>query len=342
MKAAQNWMQATIVAVRDLSPTVRELEIRPLDGAPLSYPPGAHLQIQVMVHAGVLEQAQVQGGKLQTRFYSLTGTPRPDAWRIAVKRIDDGRGGSKAMWRLAAGDRLMVSEPQNFFPLDLTAPGYLLVAGGIGITPLVGIAQRLAAHARAAGVPVRMLYGARSADELVFEAALRQAFEGTQDALQTFTGPAPIDFATEIAALPNGAQLYTCGPVPMLEALKLAWSDAGRPIADLRFETFGSSGRLPTQPFRLKLPRHGIDIMVPPDVTLLDALEQAGVPTISDCRRGECGLCAMDVLAVQGEIDHRDVFLSAHEKTAGQRICVCVSRVAGEITLDSAWRPDTP
>ena len=63
--------------------------------------------------------------------------------------------------------------------------------------------------------------------------------------------------------------------------------------------------------------------------------------TISDCRRGECGLCAMDVLAVQGEIDHRDVFLSAHEKASGQRICVCVSRAAGEITLDSAWRPDT-
>lgn len=357
MKTAQNWMQAAVVATRDMSPTVREFEIRPLEGAPLTYPPGAHLQMQVMV------QADAQSGRMQTRSYSLTGAPRADAWRIAVKRMDDGRGGSQAMWRLAVGDRLMVSEPQNFFPLDLTAPGYLLVAGGIGITPLLGIAQRLADHARATGVPVRMLYGARSADELVFEAALRQAFDGLREpgqtarpggmpasssggafasTLQTFTGPAPIDFAGEIAALPKGAQLYTCGPVPMLEALKLAWSDAGRPIADLRFETFGSSGRLPTQPFRLKLPRHGIDIIVPSDTTLLDALEQAGVPTISDCRRGECGLCAMDVLAVQGEIDHRDVFLSAHEKTAGQRICVCVSRAAGEITLDSAWRADTP
>lgn len=330
MKISQNWLQATIVATRDLSPTVREFEIRPLEGAPLSYPPGAHLQTQVMVRAG----------QLQTRSYSLTGAPRPDAWRIAVKRMDDGRGGSLAMWRLEAGNRLMVSEPQNFFPLDLTAPGYLLVAGGIGITPLVGIAERLARHARATGVPVRMLYGARSADELVFEGALRQAIDGLPNALQTFTGPTPIDFAHEIAALPPGAQLYTCGPVPMLEALKRAWSAAGRPIADLRFETFGSSGRLPTQPFRLRLPRHGIDIMVPSDTTLLDALEQAGVPTISDCRRGECGLCAMDVLAVQGEIDHRDVFLSAHEKTACQRICVCVSRVAGEITVDSAWRAD--
>ena len=331
-----------VAAIRDASPTVREFEIAPLDGQALGYAPGAHLQMQVMVQRGPVGPVRHGGSepRLQTRSYSLVGTPHPDVWRIAVKRLDDGRGGSLAMWRLAAGDRLMVSEPQNFFPLDLTAPGYLLVAGGIGITPLAGIAQRLAAHARATGVPVRMLYGARSADELVFEAALRKAFEGLPDALQTFIGAAPIDFAREIAALPPGGQLYTCGPVPMLEALKGAWSDAGRPIADLRFETFGSSGRLPTQPFRLRLPRHGIDIMVPSDTTLLDALEQADVPTISDCRRGECGLCAMDVLAVQGEIDHRDVFLSAHEKASGQRICVCVSRVAGEITLDSAWRPD--
>jgi vanillate O-demethylase ferredoxin subunit len=80
--------------------------------------------------------------------------------------------------------------------------------------------------------------------------------------------------------------------------------------------------------------------MVPADTTLLDALEAAGIDTISDCRRGECGLCAMDVLAVQGEMDHRDVFLSAHEKQQNTRMCVCVSRVVGELTLDSAWRPD--
>ncbi len=82
--------------------------------------------------------------------------------------------------------------------------------------------------------------------------------------------------------------------------------------------------------------------MVPADTTLLDALEAAGIDTISDCRRGECGLCAMDVLDVQGEMDHRDVFLSEHEKQKNQRMCVCVSRVVGTLTLDSAWRPDSP
>jgi vanillate O-demethylase ferredoxin subunit len=147
-----------------------------------------------------------------------------------------------------------------------------------------------------------------------------------------------MDFAAEIAALPPKAQLYTCGPVPMLEAIRKAWLADGRRLAELRFETFGSSGSFAAQAFRVQIPRHQLDIMVPADTTLLDALEQAGIDTLSDCRRGECGLCAMDVLAVQGEMDHRDVFLSAHEKQQNTRMCVCVSRVVGELTLDSAWR----
>jgi vanillate O-demethylase ferredoxin subunit len=285
------------------------------------------------------------GKRLQTRSYSLIGAPHPKAWRIAVKRMDEGRGGSLAMWRLAVGDRLLTSEPQNLFALDLTAPGYLVVAGGIGITPLVGMVQRLADLSRSTRVPLRVLYGARSEQEQVFAADLRAALHGLPASalggpLQLHSGPAGIDFASEIAALPTGGQLYTCGPVPMLEALKTAWQAAGRPPSDLRFETFGSSGRLPTQAFRLTVPRHGIDIEVPPGSTLLEALEGAGVPTIADCRRGECGLCVMDVVSVQGEIDHRDVFLSAHEKAGCKRICVCVSRAVGNITLDSAWRPD--
>ena len=83
-----------------------------------------------------------------------------------------------------------------------------------------------------------------------------------------------------------------------------------------------------------------LDITVPAGCSLLDALEGAGVQALSDCRRGECGLCAMDVLAVDGQIDHRDVYLSAHERQANSRICACVSRVVGSVTLDTAWRPD--
>jgi len=159
--------------------------------------------------------------------------------------------------------------------------------------------------------------------------------------LQAVVGQgAAIDFAAEIGALPALAQMYVCGPVPMLDAARQAWAEAGRPAPALRYETFGSSGRLAPQAFQVKIPRHQLNVTVPADASLLDALELAGVQTIFDCRRGECGLCAMDVLALEGEIDHRDVFLSEHERQENKRICACVSRVVGRITLDSAYRPD--
>jgi ferredoxin-NADP reductase len=325
MKSEIHWMPARIAATRDITPTVREILIRPDSGMAAGHEPGAHLQVQVLA------------GRMQTRCYSLVGEPDGQAWRIAVKRMDDGRGGSLAMWRLAVGDRLLVSEPQSHFSLDLNAPAYLVVAGGIGITPLVFMAQRLAQLAQRGGADVRMLYGARSRDELAYLPELQAALG---ERVVAHVGAAPIDFAAEIARLPVGAQLYTCGPVPMLEAVKRAWGEAGRPLADLRFETFGSSGRLPTQPFKLRVPRHGLDIEVPANTTLLEALDAAGVQTLWDCRRGECGLCAMDVLAVDGEIDHRDVFLSEHEKKANTRICACVSRAVGTLTIDSSYRPD--
>ncbi|MES2977052.1 MAG: PDR/VanB family oxidoreductase [Pseudomonadota bacterium] len=324
MRITHNWTEAVVESVKDLTPTVREICILPAGGTQL-HAPGSHLQVQVLVN-----------GKPQTRSYSLVGAPDGERYRVAVKRLDDGRGGSRAMWRLGSGDRLHVSDVQNHFPLDFDAPAYLLVAGGIGITPLVLMAEALAERGRRTGRTVRMLYGARTEDELAFLPELRACLG---DALETRCA-APFDFAGEIARLPAGAQMYMCGPVPMLDAVRHAWETAGRPLADLRYETFGSSGRFAPQAFRVRVPRHGLDIMVPADCSLLDALEQAGVENVFDCRRGECGLCTVDVLALEGEIDHRDVFLSEHEKRENKRICACVSRVVGSVTLDSAYRPD--
>ena len=324
MRSTLAWLDAVIESHRDVSPTVREFCIKPADGV-LPHEPGGHLQLQLLVN-----------GKPVTRSYSLVGSPDPARYRIAVKRLDDGRGGSLAMWQLAAGDRLLVTTPQNYFALDLDAPAYLLVAGGIGITPLVSMAQTLGQRDAA----VRMLFGVRMQAELAFLPLLHAAIG---DRLQSFVGERgeQIDFAREIAALPQGAQMYICGPVPMLDIARRAWAAAGRSLVDLRFETFGSSGRWAPQAFRVQIPRHQMDITVPADCSLLDALELAGLQTISNCRRGECGLCTMDVLAVKGEIDHRDVFLSDHEKQSQQRICVCVSRVVGDITLESAYWPES-
>jgi ferredoxin-NADP reductase len=324
MRITKHWTQGVIESIRDVTTTVRELSIRAVNGI-LPYEAGSHLQIQVMVN-----------GKPQTRTYSLVGLPDGQAYRIAVKRLDDGKGGSLAMWKLSAGDRVQITEPDNQFALDLTAPAYLLVAGGIGVTPLVQMAQAL----KKRDATVRMLFGARTQQELAYFTVLRETLG---DALRTAIAESgeQIDFAKEIADLPAGGQMYVCGPVPMLDAVRRAWMAAGRALSDLRYETFGNSGRLPPQAFRVSIPRHALDITVASNAGLLDTLEASGVQALYGCRNGECGLCTLNVLALEGEIDHRDVYLTDAEKQENKRICVCVSRVVGFITLDSAYRPDT-
>ncbi len=318
--------QATVVGLRELSPTVREITLRPDSGA-AAYTVGSHLRVQV----------RLQGGRTDERRYSLVGLPAPGAdWRIAVKRADPGRGGSAFMWRLAVGDRLPVHGPHNHFELPPAPRPTLLVAGGIGITPLLGTALVLARRA----APLRMAYAARSPEELVYADELRAALG---DRLVTFCRSAgqALDLAAEFAALPADAQALVCGPVPLLHAARAEWTRAGRLPQRLRFETFGNTGAEPAEAFTVQVPRHGLTLEVPAERSLLEVLEAAGVQVLHDCLRGECGLCAVDVLAVDGRIDHRDVFFSAAEQREGRRLCACVSRVCGGgLTIDSAWRPD--
>lgn len=332
MRNPSQWHPATLRARRDLTPTVREFEIRP-EGGVRPWTVGSHLNLRVPI-----------GAREETRSYSLVGVPgRGDGhegdrevYRIAVKRADPSRGGSAHLWSLEAGAELWVGEPNNHFELPMGAPQYLLVAGGIGITPIVGMAQLLCAR----GADVRLLYAARSAAEFAFGASLRAALG---DRLRTFADDAGerIAFADEIAALHPQALLLMCGPLPMLDTVRGAWAQTGRPPAHLRFETFGNSGAVANEAFWVRLPRHDALLQVPADRTLLDVLNDAGIDTLFDCRRGECGLCAVDVLEAHGRIDHRDVFFSAEERQSGRRLCACVSRVSGGgLVLDSAYRPD--
>jgi ferredoxin-NADP reductase len=328
MKNLLQWHTATVRAHRDLTPTVREFEIRP-DGGVQPWTVGSHLNVQVRVR-----------GRQETRSYSLVGLPHGpcanEVYRIAVKRAEPSRGGSRYLWSLETGAELAIGEPNNHFELGFGAPTFLLVAGGIGITPIVGMALLLAEH----GADLRMCYTARSDAELAYADPLRDALGAR---LHTFTGgnAQRLDLDAEIAALPARGQLWICGPLPLLDAARDAWMRSGRSPADLRFETFGNSGRFDAEPFWVELPRHGLRLEVPAERSLLDVLGEAGVDVLYDCRRGECGLCAIDIVRAEGQVDRRDVFFSAHEKQANRRLCACVSRISGGgVVLDSAWRPD--
>ncbi len=324
MKITRQGRTAHIEHLRDVTPTVREFILRLPPDAPLAahaWQPGSHLEVQISIR-----------GQEQKRHYSLLPCDEPGLLAIAVKRAEPGRGGSAAMWRLRVGDAIAISTPLNHFSLDLNAPAYLLIAGGIGITPLLSMAKLLVQR----GANVQMIYGVRDAQELAFGDDLKRLLG---DQLQTVIGSA-IDFSHTIEQLPMLAQAYVCGPTGMLQAARQAWAATHRPPELLRFESFGNSGQ--TRAFAVNLPRHDLTFEVSANMSLLDTLEQQGIAAMYGCRRGECGLCAVNVLALEGSIEHRDVFFSEHEKRSNTQICVCVSRVHGRITLDSAYRPDPP
>jgi vanillate monooxygenase ferredoxin subunit len=324
MRYDARWFGAGLVAARDVAAGVREIEIAP-DGGALPHAPGSHIDIRVTVN-----------GRPDLRSYSLIGEPQAGLYRIAVKAQERSRGGSLFMGSLAPGDRVEVSAPIDGFELGLAAPAYLLIAGGIGITPLIGMAALLARR----GAAFRLLYAGRSRAEMAYLGLLEEMLG---ERLEIFAGDEAgrIDLRTEIARLAPGGELYLCGPMRLLGEARRLWAEAGRPAPALRYETFGSSGGFAARPFLVELPRLGISVAVAETVTLLDALTEAGVELLSDCRRGECGLCAVEVIEAERPIDHRDVFFSDEERRRGNRICACVSRASGgRLVIDPPYRPD--
>ena len=143
------------------------------------------------------------------------------------------------------------------------------------------------------------------------------------------------------AELSGVTELYLCGPMQLLDAARQAGAGAGRPATSLRYETFANSGRHAPERFWVRVPSHGVEIVVPENKTMLDALNEAGVEVMWDCLRGECGLCAVDIVEVDGGIDHRDVFLSDHQKQENAKLCTCVSRAfGGGVVIYTGYRPD--
>lgn len=324
MRVIETWTTARVRSARNITPTIRLFELAPAEGNPAQIPLGGHLNVSVMI-----------GERADTRSYSLIGPALPDAYRIAVKLNPESRGGSRYMWSLREDAQLQISSPRSHFDIDFGRPDYLVIAGGIGITPMTGMAHALARS----GAPLRMMYCARTRDELAFADDLRAVLG---DRLQTFVSGEGrrIDLRAALSSLAPGGIAAVCGPLPLLDEARGLWRELGRPHADLRFETFGSSGTLAAEPFRLRIAQSGEEIVVPETQSILDALEAAGIGVISDCRRGECGVCALNIVEVDGAVDHRDVFFSDHEKHQNRKLCACVSRAVGTITIDPLLRPD--
>jgi ferredoxin-NADP reductase len=324
MRSEKQWTVATVRAVREPAEDVRLFELEPESGA-TPYQPGSHIDVDVTIE-----------GRPGIRSYSVVGAaPSAGAWRIAVRRVADSRGGSRAMWSLAPGAKLRITRPRSHFELGFGRPEYVLVAGGIGITPMIGMAETLSRTKH----KFRLLYAGRTRRQMPFLGEL-QALLGQR--LEVFTDQegTRIDLAAEIARLHPEGEMYVCGPVQMMEAAQELWRRSGRAPTSLRFETFGSSGHIKLQEFTAQIQDHARTLRIPREQTLLEALQQAGIDIAYDCLRGECGLCQVTVLDHEGPIDHRDVFLSEAQKDENNRLCTCVSRGTGTITIDTGYRPE--
>lgn len=321
MKGRSDWRDGRVIRAETIAPDVRLIEFA-LDGAP-PLQPGSHVTVAVTAGAAQAE-----------RSYSCLPCPAGRI-RIAVKRHAASRGGSAFMWTLEEGATLRLALPVNRFELSWRAPDYLLAAGGIGITPILGMARALAPRPE----PVRLVYGVHQRRQLVFQQELRECLGGRAEMFVGEEGRR-IDLAAEIDALSPDGELSICGPLPMLAETKRLWAASGRKPTRLRYEVFGDSGAEPELAFRVEILHRGVSVDVQPEQSLLDALTAAGVDMVSDCRRGECGLCAVDIVDLDGRIDHRDVFLSDAEKDANRTMCACVSRlVGGSAVIDTGYRP---
>lgn len=302
---------------------VLEFVLAGVDGHALpSSCPGAHIDVHVP-GAGI-------------RQYSLLN---PDAggnrYRIAVRKDLSGRGGSRAMHeQVRVGDILTISPPRNLFPLDQEAAYYWLVAGGIGITPLLAMANTL----QTLGKPFHLHYCTREAAltpfrEEIEAASWRPDVSFIHDAGDPRRG---LDVAQLMSGWTPGIQVYACGPAPMLDALLAAGS--GLPDGAVRFERFsapaaealGADG----SQFMVRIFSTGLEIAVPPDKTVLECLREAGVEVETSCEQGVCGTCRVGVLS--GVPEHHCYVLTPQERQANDQMMVCVSRArAGEeLVLD--------
>ena len=283
--------------------------VDPSGGSLPSWEAGAHIDLEIAPQL--------------LRQYSLCGQPHDvHRWRIAVLEEPNSSGGSWAVHHvLHAGDNVRALGPRNNFPLTV-AKNYLFIAGGIGITPILPMVREVTSR----DVEWHLLYGGRRRASMAFldELATTEQVEVVPE--DEF---GLLDIKGAIAGTPADTAVYCCGPEPLIAAVEAACAAAERqPPHTERFKL--AAARTPELPadgqdeFEVVLARSGLTLRVPPDKSVLEVVEDAGVMAFSSCREGYCGCCETDIL--EGEVDHRDDYLFEKDRASGKKMMICVSR----------------
>ena len=305
LRVANKWREATDIHCFEL-----------VDAQGRELPPftaGAHVDVEV--EPGLVRQ------------YSLCNDPwRRGVYQLAVVRETASRGGSTGLIdRVEIGDVLRVSEPRNHFALEPSARRTVLIAGGVGITPILCMAERLAN----AGEPFELHYAARSPEHAAFATRIRQSAFADKARLYFSEGPdaARLDLAAVLADPLPGAHLYICGPGRMIEATLATAKARGWPSSRVHREFFApvaTEGLAEPGAFQIRLASSGQVLDVPGDKSITQVLAEIGIELPTSCEQGVCGTCLTRVL--EGEPDHRDVFLTEAEQALNDQMTPCCSR----------------
>jgi vanillate O-demethylase ferredoxin subunit len=287
-------------------------ELVAVDGQPLpGFSAGSHIDVTVGGH---------------TRQYSLCNDPtETHRYLIAVLREPSSRGGSEAMHaQVKVGDVLAISPPKNHFALAHDAGRHLLLAGGIGITPILCMAERLAA----AGAEFELHYCTRSRDRMAFQDRIAKAPFAARAQFHFDDGPADqrFDIAGRLAAPKQGEHLYVCGPKGFMDAVLDTARRNGWPEAQLHCEYFAAEPAPASEgdAFEVQVASSGRVVVVPAGKTVVQALAEAGVDIQTSCEQGVCGTCITRVLS--GTPDHRDLYFTPEEHAANDQFTPCCSR----------------
>ena len=305
-----------IARIEDPAVGIRSFELVHPAGSELpAFSPGAHLQVRV------------PNGEI--RKYSLGNDPADrHRYVITVKRDVQGRGGSLSLCDDARqGDLLPVSAPSNAFPLVPARGGYLFIAGGIGITPILSMVR---SFGQLPPAPWKLVYLTRSAETTAFRDELLA--QGSRVEIHHDQGdPAQAFDLWPLLEKNAGQHVYCCGPQPLMDAVR---DMTGHwPHAQVHFESFvdGGAAQDGDHEFTVICHRSGPSVTVPVGVSILEALRNEGLDAPSSCESGTCGTCR--TMLLQGEADHRDMVLMPEEQAT--QIMVCVSRAkSATLVLD--------
>ena len=298
-----------VIDIAELTPRIKRFRLVSTNGKLASFSPGSHLAVEIPLRQKTLRNS-----------YSLCSYPyKTEFYDIAVLLTKNSRGGSEYLHQISVGTELKIGFPRNSFCLNSLARKYILIAGGIGITPFLSILNSLTRY----NASFELHYANKSIKECAFYEFLQQKYSSQVRFYFSEKGEClkPKQIFKE---QPLGTHVYLCAPQSLRSDCCSVAQALGYPDSAIHREVFGAIKTNKIKPFNVILAKSNQEIKVPKERTLLEALEAAGISANYSCRAGGCGAC--EVKIIEGEIDHLDSYYSPEEKAKQDRILTCVSR----------------